>query len=209
MGGSMDRALQEAMNRRNAQLDDSMVQHAGSIKQAEGWLGRKKAPPMQPQQASQPEPVRQLKIGKELPRGTTPVETIGGEYDGRRNESRRNDSRRNDGRQVHFATTTPEQAPLPAAPEPDNAVRFLNSLKKEMTSVSPEDLMSALKRIEDAIREIPATLRELSTNSHGPPNSPVPSEDGGDRTPPTPPSSPQSDEEAKIDSQPVQSVWKR
>ncbi len=115
MGGAMDRAVQEAMNRRNVQLAASQAQHAGTRHSAEKWLGIQEQNRVQTQQQQQT--VRPLKIGGLVPGndvGALPI----------------TDAHNVTERRVRF-TTQPESG------ADTGAQRFLSSLKRDDVQSGP------------------------------------------------------------------------
>ena len=195
MGSAMDRAVQEAMNRRGAQLAASRAQHAGTRHNAEKWLGiqehdgQQNARQVQQQsqvQQQQQAAVRPLKIGAIVPGeelGAVPIANQPAAAE----------------RHVRFAAA-PSSSPDAAAPSssPDaGAQRFLSSLKRDEPHVAPpmvpplgpslapqlDGINESLKRIADGLAELVATMNEKGTPpvAPGAPSvpSPVPSPGSG------------------------------
>ena len=187
----MDRAVQEAMNRRGAQLAASRAQHAGTRHNAEKWLGiqehdgqqnaRQAQPqtsqvqPQAQQQQHQPAAVRPLKIGAIVPGdelGAVPIANQPAAAE----------------RHVRFAAA-------PSSSPDAGAQRFLSSLKRDEPHVAPplvappmvpppgpslapqlDGINESLKRIADGLAELVATMNEKGTPpaASGEPSAPSP-----------------------------------
>jgi hypothetical protein len=183
MGGSMDRALQDAVNRRTAQVEASRAQHAGTRAEAEGWLGRKEREEREKAQ----EPIRRLKI----------AETLSGEETGA--EPVPASAPVPGGRRVRFEDP-------PAQDGAAGAERFLGALKRGTApgSIDGEGItaiVAALERIETTLRAIPPALRSIAPASRRIRSPPPP-------TPLSPPTSPLGavDDDDEIDE--TGSVWR-
>lgn len=173
MGSAMDRAVQEAINRRGVQLAASQAQHAGTRHSAEKWLGLQEQNRAQTQQQQQT--VRPLKIGELVPGddvGALPI----------------TDPQNVAERRVRFSAQTPPDADA-------GALRFLSSLKRDEAQAGPESsapsplhqsvshelpqldgINESLTRIADGLTELIAVMKENGTLPTMPcePSSPSP-----------------------------------
>ena len=189
MGGAMDRAMQEAVNRRTAQLDASRAQHAGTRQQAEGWLGVKQAE----QERSTGGAVRQLKIGGTVPSAavaTVPSAAVATVPSAAVATVPSAAAPASD-RRVHFETPVAPNAPAARG----EAHRFLQGLKREAPepSVLPavleqlSEIGHSLGRIAGALERHAEVVRDaaraLPPSPHMPsPSPPSPLSAGSDPT---------------------------
>ena len=140
MTGSMDRAVEEALARRSSQMETSINQYATTMKQAEGWVGRK---------IEGGSTVRQLKIGKTLHPDAAEAVAIPPEK-----------KVRFEAPQPLSTSGTVTGVDATTQPPVDNAAsRFLNSIKK--TPSEDNRILEALERIEAIVRPVPDLLRQL------------------------------------------------
>ena len=133
MGSEMDRAIQEAVNLRAAQANATQAQHAGTRREAEGWLGVKA------KRGGAAPPGMQLKIGETVPAApVAPVPPLSAPK-----------------RQVRFSGE--ERAPqAPAAPSAPSARGFLSALKRD-DAATPQTLSS----IDDSLKRLAAAVERL------------------------------------------------
>ena len=150
MGGEMGRAVQEVMNRRGHQLAATQAQQAGTLQEAQKWLGID-------QNASRQAPVRQLKIGG----------LVGGEVDAEPLAARSAPAPR----QVRFAEKTTD---LATANSPSSALSFLSNLKRDETVAAPtppvtipnlDGINDSLKRIADCLTELVAAQAQAQARA--------------------------------------------
>ena len=140
MTGSMDRAVEEALARRSSQMESSISQYATTMKQAEGWVGRK---------IEGGSPVRQLKIGKTLHPDAAEAVAIPPEKKVRFEAQR----------PVSTGNTAPGVDATMQPPADNAASRFLSSIKKTPSEVNR--ILEALERIEAIVRPVPDLLRQV------------------------------------------------
>lgn len=136
MGGSMDRAVQEALARRTNQMESSVIQYASTMKDAEGWIGRK---------LEQPSQVRQLKIGETLGPEAAEAESLPQE------------------KRVRFEPLPAAPSSGVAASNFLNSIKRADASPPADVAPAPADpkLIEALSRLEAIVEPVPGLLREV------------------------------------------------
>ena len=163
MGAEMERAIQEAVNLRTAQANASQVQHEGTRREAEGWLGVKA------KRGGAAPPSMQLKIGESVP-GPSVAEVPAVSVPKR---------------QVRFNAEVGEVPPIASrAPPPSgttSAHGFLSALKRD-DNAAPQTLSSiddSLKRLAAAVERLGHVVEQASASMAPAPAPPSPLSSAG------------------------------